>query len=202
MKIVIAAHPTRSMMAEDLARQVGGQIVWDQGRGEWDTHRRALLVGAASVPEDSHVIVLQDDALPVPDFPEHARDAIEVHPNALISFYVGTGRPRQPLVRKAITEADDHECAWLSCNSLLWGVGIAVPARYVAGIVQYRSNLPYDQRLGAWSRRFQVPVVYTWPSLVDHLDTVGLVRHRKPAVKRIAHRTGVPKRWATPVIEF
>jgi len=198
MEVVIAAHPKRARMALDTAeRSDASMIIWDHSNDEWNTHSRAL-----DIIDSEHGVILQDDALPVPGFYDAAEQAIEQYPDAIISFYVGTGRPMQRSVRKAISQADRQGASWLRHDDLLWGVGIALPSKYIPSILKFDYQLPYDQRLGAWARENDVPVMYTWPSLVDHRDTEGLVKHHSAKVKRVAHRTGVPERWDTPVINI
>lgn len=204
LSISVMAHPAREEAADILARQVGARVTWDRCRDEWETGARAL---AAYDRFATHHIVLQDDAVPVPDFRQHAAAAIAEHPESLISFYLGKSRPphmQRRIIRATLT-ADEQSAAWVSSDRLLHGVGIAIPVADIDPLLEWCRipNLPYDDRIGAWYRMQRRPVLYTWPSLVDHADTETLVKHLDGQPRdqpRIAWRTGTPSTWDTDVI--
>lgn len=195
--VVVMAHPKRDAAACALYDQfmVRGYrlpwLVWDEINDEWDTGSRAWQ-RAASVATDWAVVV-QDDALPVTDARLHMQTALRSAPRTAVSFYVGTGRPRAHRVTHAVNRARQQSASWLQCDSLLWGVAIALPAEHITPMLQWAatSSLPYDQRISAYYRRhLRTPVRHTWPSLVDHADGEGLVHHNRPTVPRRAHQTG------------
>lgn len=202
--VAVMAHPAREEAAERLARQVGARVTWDRHRDEWETGSRAL---AAYDPFGTHHIVLQDDALPVPDFRRHAAAAIAQHPDSLISFYLGRSRPPhvQRHIIRATLAADEQGAAWISDDRLLHGVALALPITDIDPMLEWcrTPNLPYDDRIGAWYRAQRRKVMYTWPSLVDHADTKTLVHHHDGQPRdqpRVAWRTGTADTWATVVI--
>lgn len=189
-------------MAAALAAQVGARIVWDNGAGEWDTGARAW----DSIDRDADWgLVLQDDALPIPDMLNHLTEALTHAPRTCTSLYVGTGRPRGPAVARATEQATLTGAAWLETRTLLWGVGVALPSADIDPLLAWAtaSSVPYDQRIGHWYTRRRQPVRYTWPSLVDHADGPSLVdpAHPRPTERR-AHRTGTPPTWDTPPVRF
>lgn len=201
---VVVAHPDREWRARQLAYELGAGIaVDDLGEGEWANHRSALLLGAQSGA--SHVLCIEDDAVPVPNLLAEAAKAIEARPNACISLYVGTGRPRQIGVRQAIERADALDLSWLSADSLCWGVAFIMPAQDIDPMLGWAktSRLPTDQRIGAWYRSQQRPVYYTWPSLVDHADIPSVIKGRPRPEKRVAHRVGTRESYggASAIIE-
>lgn len=206
LSIAVMAHPLRARAAEDLARHVDADnIVWDTHDDEWDTGRRAIATYDRTA---THQIVLQDDALPVPDFRLHAAAALEQHPDALVSFYLGTSRPPQwqPAVDDACMRAEDAGAAWISAPVLLHGVAIAIPTAEIAALLAWceRPTVPYDERLGMyWRHLLERPVLYTWPSLVDHNDGPTIARHRDGEHRndpRRARLTGTPSSWQTQAI--
>jgi hypothetical protein len=200
--VVVMAHPARREQAVLLAEATDATIVWDQLDDEWDTGARALR---EFDPCATHHIVLQDDALPVPGFIEHAERAIAARWHDPISFYLGTSRPPQwqGNVDKATAAADAEGLAWLTAEQLLHGVAVAVPTHDITSLLAWcrHSVLPYDERIGAWYRTQRRLITYTWPSLVDHADDGTLVQHadhrprRRP---RVARKVGVPATWHTP----
>ena len=196
------AHSARYDTAVDLAQSLGAGLALDDGTlGEtrngdhaWACHDRDA---------DFHV-VLQDDALPIPGFAVHAAAALAARPESLVSFYVGTGRPRQPRVSTAIARAQTDGCAWLSAETLLWGVAVALPTEHVTGFLDWAAGcaLPYDRRLGAYATHAGLPIHYTHPSLVDHADGPTLLRHPwgPPRAPRHAWATGTPTTWDTGTV--
>jgi hypothetical protein len=200
--VVVMAHPARREQAFLLAEATDATIVWDQLEDEWDTGARALR---EFDPCATHHIVLQDDAIPVPGFIEHAEHAIAARWHDPISFYIGTSRPPQwqSNVDKATAAADAEGLAWLTAEQLLHGVAVAVPTHDIVPLLAWcrHSTFPYDERIGAWYRTQRRLIAYTWPSLVDHADDGTLVQHadhrprRRP---RVARKVGVPATWHTP----
>jgi hypothetical protein len=202
ISVAIMAHPARRERALELADVTDATIVWDRLGDEWDTGARALH---EFDPCATHHIVLQDDAVPVAGFREHAERAIAARWMDPISFYLGTSRPPQwqANVDRATAAAEAESLAWLTAEQLLHGVALAVPVDDVAPMLTWcsRSTLPYDERIGAWYRTQARRIAYTWPSLVDHADDGTLVQHadhrprRRP---RVARKVGVPATWHTP----
>jgi len=206
ISIAVMAHPKRRAAAESLARQVDADsIVWDTNDDEWDTGRRALAVYDRT---KMHHIVLQDDALPIDGFREHAIAALKQHPDTLVSFYLGTSRPPQwqAAVDDACMRAEDIGAAWVTAPTLLHGVAIAMPTVEIPDLLAWceKPVVPYDERVGMyWQHVLRRPPLYTWPSLVDHDDGPTIARHLdgKPRTEpRRARSLGVPQSWATEVV--
>lgn len=185
----IMAHPKRRDEAVRLAQRTHiteSAIVWDQHDDEWDTGSRAL----ATAWGDWHC-VLQDDAIPIPDLRTHIEHAIAFAPQrTAISLYVGTLRPHAQRVARAVAEADITGASWLSAPTLYWGVAVLIPTEGIPAILNTPSRMPYDRRIGEIFRSQHRPVLYTWPSLVDHADTPSLLHDR--GGERRAHRVGIP----------
>lgn len=207
LSLTVMAHPKRRAAAQRLAVAVGADAIeWDTCDDEWDTGRRAI---ATHDPAGTHHLVLQDDALPIPDFRHHAAAALEQHPDALVSFYLGTSRPPQwqPAVDDACMRAEDAGAAWISVPTLLHGVAIAIPTVEIPNLLAWceRPTVPYDERLGMyWRHVLDRPVLYTWPSLVDHDDGPTIARHRDGVHRdepRRARMVGTPLTWGTVAID-
>lgn len=199
----IMAHPSRRERAERLAERVGAGITWDERDDEWDTAARTW--GAIDGLADAGV-VLQDDALPIDDFREHLAAALDAAPYpTLISLYVGTGRPLQRRVEHAIRRANHRGAAWLAAPTLYWGPAVVLPVSRIGPMLAWCDDkaLPYDSRLGAFCGAcMHRPVLYTWPSLVDHDDDEpSLVQSGELPVRK-AWRVGVPPTWRTDPISL
>lgn len=204
--VSVVAHVSRREMAASLAKTVQAEeTCFDDGfLGEWKNHARAWKNAWCFANEKgySHVCVLQDDALPVEQFRDHLQVAIETKPEAIISLYTGTHRPRKAQVIKAVREAEEREASWLVADTLMWGVGVVLPTAWVPDMLgaAEKIRIPYDQRVGYWAEKRGHPVYYTWPSLVDHAD-VETVAHKGKQGVRVAHKTGVPN-WSKVEVQI
>lgn len=208
LEIVLISHRARRDEAGALADELGRQVALedvdipvrvyeDNGfYGEWKNHRRAI-VAALERGTASHVVVIQDDAVPIPSFVREARKAVAIRPDDIISFYVGTGRPYQAEVRQAVEEAKAAGVAWLEARRLFWGVAVVYPVVLVPAMMKRADKMPgvpYDERMGAALSIFGKKIFYTWPSLVDHIDgpTVIKGRVRAEPTPRRAWEVGKP----------
>ena len=196
VEIHVVAHPARREQATSLQGLVDAEDVWmdDKGLGEWKNHLRAWTY--LSYSNATHAVVLQDDAVPIPEFREYAVRAAENVPDHMVSFYVGTHRPRKGEVLAATVQADSLGASWLTADTLMWGVGVMIPVKRIPEMLEAveSTDLPYDQRLGSWSEQMGEKVYYTWPSLVDHMDQESTVWRgsKKQQGDRVAHRVGHP----------
>lgn len=167
--------------------------MWDVDNNEWRTGERAWR---AVRPDADYGLVLQDDAILIPDFRQHlAVVAATLPERTACSLYAGTGRPRAEQVRRAVTEADRTGASWLDCDGLLWGVAIMLPTEHITPLLDWAqaSPLPYDQRISAWYRTRGERVRHCWPSLVDHADGERLATTGgTPTAARHAWHVGPP----------
>lgn len=189
--ITIMAHPKRATLASYLAKQVGGQVVWDELNDQLDTQDRAW---GLHDHEHDWCVVLEDDALPSKWFSDLGKTlerARLYNPRSIVSLYVGTARPRNSRVTVATHRADVLSAGWLSHDSLLWNVAVCIPTYLVSGMLEYVSyvKLPADQRIGRWARASKVQVLYAWPSLVDHYDGDSILKNNTKN-PRVARRLG------------
>lgn len=194
--ITVMAHPAREAEALRLAQQVGAYAVSLDTAGEGEVVN-GLRAWALAVEADADwTIVLQDDAVPVPGFTDHVATVLAGAPSDCVSFYTGTGRPRQDIVRAAIHHADANSSAWLTHPSLLWGVAVALRTGTARDFLNWEPPRPlaYDQRISAYCRHARIRVSYTHPSMVDHADGPTLLMHSwgPPKAPRRAWRVGLP----------
>ncbi|WKZ13559.1 MAG: hypothetical protein QY320_06245 [Gammaproteobacteria bacterium] len=195
------AHIARVDAAVALSGQLDADISLDPGdRGET---RNGDIAWTLHDPGADWHLVLQDDALPIPQFRRHVTAALLHAPETAVSFYIGTGRPLPVRVTRAIERADRDGNAWLEHQRMLWGVAIAMPTGHIARFLTWGKlcDAAYDRRIGLyWAERKQL-VRYTWPSLVDHVDGPTLIKHPwgEPRCRRVAHGVGFPKVWQTGV---
>lgn len=176
-EIAIVGHHHRGMRATKLGYRVGAKInCTDDGRiGAGYNHLRAWRwLGANNHQKWS--VVLEDDALPVPNFNEQLTKALEHAPSQVVSLYLGAGSPRhwQPSISSVIARPE----SWLMADELLHHVGVAIHTSVCHIITDVRAMLddyPIDEAIGLQCRALHMPIAYCHPSLVDHDTTAPSV---------------------------
>ncbi|HCM9366079.1 TPA: hypothetical protein N5O03_000173 [Enterobacter hormaechei subsp. xiangfangensis] len=175
IKFVVVGHHTRLGHAQRLAALLDAHLLIDDGNhgANWN-HRRALEWAAE---QTCRVVVLEDDAIPVPLFAELVVDWLTRFPEALVSFYLGTGRPPQYQIQIAerLIVADKTQADYITLPRLIHGVCYSVPPQHIERVLsRWDSSKPADYAVGdAWGGS----VVYPCYSLVDHADLPTVERH-------------------------
>ena len=133
------------------------------------------------LPRDcSHLVILQDDALPCRRFSERLHEAITEKPDAVVSLFVG-GLPSQ--TRKLFYQALGRGDRWspIFFREIHHCVGLCWPIRQAEHFIQWvgENKIPGpnppksdDAVVGYWARknRNTVQVWATVPCLVQHDD--------------------------------
>ncbi|EMA8095265.1 hypothetical protein ACFFZC_004927 [Enterobacter hormaechei] len=168
IKFVVVGHHSRTGQAQRLAALLDAHLLIDDAnhRANWN-HRRALEWAAE---QTCRVVVLEDDAIPVPLFAELVVDWLTRFPEALVSFYLGTGRPPQYQMQIAerLIVADKTQADYITLPRLIHGVCYSVPPQHIERVLsRWDSSKPADYAVGdAWGGS----VIYPCYSLVDHAD--------------------------------
>src|SRR5690606_18157415 len=134
--------------------------VWDQRNDEWDTGARAWR---SIRPDADWGLVLQDDAVPVPDLMRHVRAALESVPTeTCVSLYMGRVRPREGAALKAAGAAERQGASWIRGAMLYWGPAVLVPGACIPGLLEWAEGRTeaYDRRIGKWFHDQAKPVLY------------------------------------------
>src|SRR5471030_234734 len=133
---VVVGHHTRRDMACRLADVLSAHLLIDEADhgANWN-HRRAIEWASQ---QDCRVVILEDDALPLPGFTESVREWISRHPDNLISFYLGTGRPPQyqQQIATCLIDADKHQRDYITMDRLIHGVCYSPPVSGIGRIMQ------------------------------------------------------------------
>ncbi|EBX0691142.1 hypothetical protein [Salmonella enterica] len=175
VKFVVVGHHSRIGHAQRLAALLDAHLLIDDGnRGANWNHRRALEWAAE---QTCRVVVVEDDARPVAGFTELVEQWLSRFPEALVSFYLGTGRPPQYQMHIAerLIVADKTRSDFISLPRLIHGVCYSVPTNSIRHVLsRWDSSKPADYAVGdAWGRG----VIYPCYSLVDHADDEPVERH-------------------------
>lgn len=184
VKFVVVGHHSRYKQALCLAESIGAVLLIDNSdRGANWNHRRALEWAAC---QPCRVVILEDDARPVPGFREMAADWLERFHYALVSFYLGTGRPPQYQMQIAerLIMADKLRNDYVTLPRLIHGVCYSVPPERIEKVLaRWDSRKPADYAVGD---AYDDEVVYPCYSLVDHADGEPVERHpdKSPRTER------------------
>lgn len=175
IKFVVVGHVSRIVHAQRLAAMLDAHLLIDDGNhgANWN-HRRALEWAAE---QTCRVVVLEDDAIPVPLFAELVVDWLARFPEALVSFYLGTGRPPQYQIQIAerLIVADKTQADYITLPRLIHGVCYSVPPQHIERVLsRWDSSKPADYAVGD---AYGGAVVYPCYSLVDHADGEPVERH-------------------------
>ena len=184
MKFCVVGHHSRRDMAMRLADSLDALTLIDDGDhgANWN-HRRAIEWASQ---QDCRVVILEDDALPLPGFTESVGDWLTRFPDNLISFYLGIGRPPQyqQQIAASLIDADKRRGDYITMDRLIHGVCYSPPASGLSRIMQnWNRTKAADYAVGD---ALGGKVIYPCYSLVDHADGVTVERHpdNQPRVER------------------
>ncbi|WP_196010298.1 hypothetical protein [Citrobacter amalonaticus] len=175
IKFVVVGHHSRIGHAQRLAALLDAHLLIDDGNhgANWN-HRRAIEWAAE---QPCRVVVLEDDAMPVPWFAELVVDWLTRFPDDMLSFYLGTGRPPQYQMQIAerLIIADNTQADYITLPRLIHGVCYSVPPQHINLVLsRWDSSKPADYAVGD---AYGGAVVYPCYSLVDHADGEPVERH-------------------------
>nr|DAL51408.1 MAG TPA_asm: glycosyltransferase family protein [Caudoviricetes sp.] len=168
IKFVVVGHHSRRIQAAALATSLQAHLLIDEGNNgaNWN-HRRALEWAAAQL---SRVVVVEDDAEPVPNFLPQVEGWLQRCPDSLVSFYLGTGRPPQYQMQIAerLIVADKTRADFIALPRLIHGVCYSVPRQQIERVLnRWDTRKPADYAVGD---AYAGNVIYPCWSLVDHAD--------------------------------
>lgn len=183
--VLVQHHPKRvELLAPLLASVPRAQVVADPDPtgypSPWRTYRECLLQPI----QTTHRVVLQDDVEVCRNFEAVIEKVIAARPLNPVALFVG-GQPRTAI------EAMGHACAheetfaeypsdtWLAAVAVLWPTDVI--EKIVAWVDKQRWPVEFradDEILGRAARAYQIPLLATVPSLVEHPDVVESVTGR------------------------
>lgn len=210
----VVAHESRLAHAEQLSDTIQADVFClddaAQRLGCERNHKRCWKTLAGH--NTDWLLVVEDDAEPVPDFRNQVNQALAVAPAPYVSLYLGTGYPRQWQQRYretiAKSEADPDICWAITSGWMMHAVAIAIRTQLVPNLLKHLDNsigVPIDKAIGQHARNTKQPVAYTLPSLVNHADTPTIHVHQdgqpRPPGRR-AWTTGTRTTWTSKSIQM
>lgn len=203
----VVAHKTRQHYADTLADTLGAHICLDNGRlGCTRNHLQAWKWHAEHTTTE-WALVIEDDALPIPEFADQAAAALRAANTPIVSFYLGKQRPPQYQlgIAAAIADAAERDHAYIVADRAYHAVATAIRTNHIRPFLRiatlaHHSGLDIDEMLSEWMRYDGHLVSYTQPSLVDHRDETTIAKHRDQAPRpagRVAWKVGTRDDWTT-----
>lgn len=206
IRIGIVAHTARASEARALRRLVGAEFISvDNGVMGCDANHDLVQRHLSALPAD-WVVVLEDDAVPVPGFSRQLSGALGCAPSPVVGLYLGRLRPPQyqKCIAAAVNTADREGADWVLASRLFHGVGYAIRADLLASLTEFPLDSPADERISEWALRNKHVVSYCWPSLVDHADFPTLIERHRDGVRRdsgrVAWRAGPHDGWSSVAV--
>lgn len=199
--VAIQHVPARAHLLPRLMEGLGGMDAWGwriatvQGdlalRDPWATYQ-ACLGWATGMLGLTHLLIIQDDALPVPRFHERVTEAVRSHPGELLCLYV----PEHPaymgrsmlVARQAGRDATVIPGGmFVPLVAAVWPVWMAEEClAWIEVTPMTRSRRCDDAQVARFMRRHRYQALGVVPSLVDHDEltpsTLGLGRYKRHAM--------------------
>ena len=190
ISIGVVAHTSRAEAAHELFETVGASYLsMDDGRlGCEGNHERVhgWLVAQPSLWS----VVLEDDAVPVPDFRGQLEQCLTAAPAPLVSLYLGQSRPPQyqAAIGCAVQSARRDDADWVLSDRMYHGVAYAVRTDLLPSLSGWRKGLPVDERISDFASWSGLDVAHCFPSLVDHADWPTVIERHNDGQPRTAGR--------------
>ena len=211
--IGIVAHVDRMGYVDALREQISPEIVSpDDGTLGAGGNHIVVLHALQQADPARWAVVLEDDCVPVDGFLEQLGMALAVAPTRIVSLYAGTGYPAQ--YQQRFIEAANTTACWLLHEQLRHAVGYAIHPDILADVIHvadYKVCNRYapEDAISWWAAQHGMPISYTNPSLVDHVDGPTVIDYRmhlghaatagrKRARK--AYRTGTRPAWDSSTV--
>jgi hypothetical protein len=157
----------------------------------------------------SHLVCLEDDAVPVDGFNDQLDQVLAANPTAsIISLYLGQLRPPhlQYMIGPAMLRAETADASFIVSRQLLHAVGLVIRADLVNDMLaNLNEALPIDEAIGEWANKRRYGIAYTHPSICDHADGDTLLQHRDGIPRergRVAWYAGTRDEWTHRKVEM
>lgn len=177
----------------------------------WGGYRLCLQ----DIPEEaSHLLIVQDDALPCENFAPAAHQVAEANPSTPVCLFLAL-LPRDTRPRPAQALKMNRRYVMLSWRSFMPIVAVLWPRAKAVEFKEWAEQHPYlpgnreprsdDAMAGRWKMVTRQTVLATVPSLVDHPDLEPSLVGRRPMwgkdkgrVAAFPCKNGLDYDWSMP----
>lgn len=186
----IQHHPSRAELLPDLLKALEPLYVEVSTHeaippDPWGGYRQCL----SNLPGCSHVLVLQDDALPVPGFAQAVERVAKRHRENPVCLFLGAApASTATLIRRALQQRKERRyfpllpATFVPLVACLWPRSVA--QEFLSWSKTHKVTRADDGNAARWMRQTKRQFFVTYPSLVEHNDYVPSVKGGRP------HRPG------------
>lgn len=180
-------HPLRRKYLPYLESKIPNiRVNWDEGKGVWDTARRAWL---SYDPNKEFQCVIQDDVILCNDFVNKVEKLVEIGDKYVYGLFIRNKR------QKGLDWEQGFKDGYIIWWKLNWALGVVVPTKLVEDMVAFCDKMTDpkytnrdDERMKEYFKSIGKKIYYPIPCLVEHRDEedslIGLGHNRgRKAVK-------------------
>jgi hypothetical protein len=177
----VQGHPSRTALHErllPLLEPFPTEVLLHESDppDPWAGYRQCLT----NIPDEcSHLLVVQDDAIPAPGFPDAVRKITDRHPDTPVCLFMGS----LPSATAAVVrrQKPDVRYVTLAPASFMPLVCVLWPTQAARRFLQWAATSRKvtradDGNAGRWVRTTRQHVLVAVPSLVEHDDYVPSVK--------------------------
>jgi hypothetical protein len=195
--IRIQSHPSRRDLLPDLLERleplpVEIRVHESIPPDPWAGYRQCLK----DIPECSHLLILQDDALPCTNFPEALRQVAERHPDVPVCLFLG-GAPSSTAAQARRAMVKGRRYTPLLNSSFVPLVCTLWPKRCAEAFLDWsrssKTTRADDGNAARFMKATKTPFLVSVPSLVEHDDG-------QPSVKGGRTHTPWKESWRRAVL--
>lgn len=184
----IQGHPSRKELHGPLAKALGLPVVetklhWSVPPDPWTGYKECLR----GLGHYSHVLVVQDDAMPVPNFGEAVQKIAERHPSTPVCLFMGALPAATALQAKRAVQRKRGPYIPLGSASFVPLVAVLWPKQKAREFLEWsrtgKTTRADDGNAARWMRQSRTQFLVTVPSIVQHNDGIQSVkggREHKP----------------------
>jgi len=164
-------HPKREKYLSYLKNNIPDlKVNWDEGKGVWDTARRAWL---SYDPDKEFQCVIQDDVILCNDFVDKVEKLVEKGDEYVYNLFI-RDKGQSELRDKWKQGFKDGYIIWWKLN---WALGVVVPTKLVEDMVAFCDKMTDpkhinrdDERMKEYFKSIGKKIYYPIPCLVEHRD--------------------------------
>jgi hypothetical protein len=176
----VQAHPSRRDLLPDLLERLHPLPVEVRQHSSIPPNPWAGYVECLkNLPECSHILIIQDDAIPCQNFPEALVQVARSHPHTPVCLFLG-GAPSSTAAQARRAWNKGLRYTPLLNSSFVPLVAVLWPREKAQAFLEWsrtaRITRADDGNAAKWMKRARQPFICTVPSLVEHNDFVESVK--------------------------
>ncbi len=186
LSVSVQHHPSRARLLDTLIPALGEcDVITDPAPDARASPIRTYLACLRAMPPwATHLLIVQDDTQPCPDFRARAIQAVTEKPSALVALFLAgapirSARIAQQAHRRGEPWALMHPQDWTPTVALVWTRYWRDAFLAFVGAHPSLVQVGDDNLVGAFTSKQRVPVWATVPSLVEHPDVEPSLIGRK-----------------------